>query len=733
MIIGFTIPNIKLYTSQVQAVLLFVALNVLIFVVLLFAISHLLQIHVIQGITYVIGKIRKVADGDLTVRVELDTNRDFAALSEDLNRMIRKIKQSMDHVQEKVEENAKMLRVQQRLYEDMTEAKRFAEEANNTKSKFLATMSHEIRTPMNAILGISHMILTNPNLPDEITESINKIYISGHGLLGIINDILDLSKIESGKLEIIEVDYDLPSLINDSAQLNVVRIKEKPIHFLLNIDEKIPSRLFGDDLRLKQILNNLLSNAIKYTDAGEVKLTVTFEATSDENRIILIFKVEDTGQGMKKEDCERLFSEYARFNNDANRSNEGTGLGLSITKKLAELMDGSISAQSEYGKGSIFTVCVKQRVANPSIIGAALAQKLNTFRYRSVMKDENLNINHRPMPYGSVLIVDDVETNLFVAEGLLSPYKLKIESTTTGENAIGLVKAGKSYDIIFMDHMMPELDGVATTKILRLMGYRRTIIALTANAISGSAKMFLENGFDGFISKPIDVAELDAALNKYIRKPHEEQQTSEPSSSVDIVNPGDLATPVDPANAKTSFKPNLLLKIKKAFINDATKAILTISDEIQKGIPSCDLKTLMITFHGMKSAAANIREEELSEAAKILEFAAKEQRVEDVFTHTEAFLIQLEAVIQKCKEEIPSEKKPEGDLQMLREAAIRIKNACADYDAEAVKPILEQLEQYDWGEKVKTLFGELSEHLLHSDFEEAEQTAERISNFSKSM
>jgi signal transduction histidine kinase/CheY-like chemotaxis protein/HPt (histidine-containing phosphotransfer) domain-containing protein len=723
MIVGFTIPNIKLYTSQSQAALSFALLNILIFVLLLFAISRLLQVHVIQGIQYMTGKIRAVAGGDLTVTLELNTNKDFAALSEDLNVMIRKIKQSMDNVQEKAEENAKMLRVQKRLYDDMTEAKHYAEEANKTKSKFLATMSHEIRTPMNAILGISQMILTNPNLPDDITESVNKIYLSGHGLLGIINDILDLSKIESGKLEINEVEYDLPSLINDSAQLNVVRIKEKPITFLLDIDEYLPGRLYGDDLRLKQILNNLLSNAFKYTDAGEVKLTVRFEQTSDEGVITLIFQVADTGQGMKQEDCDKLFSEYSRFNSEANRSNEGTGLGLSITKKLAELMDGTISVESEYGKGSIFSVCVKQRIANPTVIGADVAQKLNAFQFHSIRKENDLKLQHKPMPYGRVLVVDDVETNLFVAQGLLSLYKLKIECTTSGINAIEMIRAGKTFDIIFMDHMMPKMDGVEATQILRMIGYKRPIIALTANAIAGSAKMFLDNGFDDFISKPIDVTELDNALNKYVRKVHEAklQETQEAETEPDYL-PDSEDTAADAAQ-------NLLLQIKKVFMKDASKAILTISEELQKGRSSCDLKLMDITFHGMKSAAGNIGEKDLQEAARALEFAAKERRIDDVFANTEGFLHKLEVAIQKCAKEIPEDNKPEGELQTLKVCAERIENACRDYDEETVKPILKDLEQYSWAEEVETLLRELSENLLHSDFEEAEELAVKLSEY----
>jgi CheY-like chemotaxis protein/HPt (histidine-containing phosphotransfer) domain-containing protein/anti-sigma regulatory factor (Ser/Thr protein kinase) len=607
------------------------------------------------------------------------------------------------------------------------------------------------------------MILTNPNLPDDITEGVNKIYISGHGLLGIINDILDLSKIESGKLEIAEVDYDLPSLINDSAQLNVVRIKEKPITFLLNIDENIPCKLKGDDLRLKQILNNLLSNAFKYTDEGEVKLTVTFETTTDPDTITLIFHVEDTGQGMKKEDCEKLFSEYSRFNSDANRSNEGTGLGLSITKKLAELMDGSISVQSEYGKGSKFSVFVKQHVSNPRIIGAELAKKLNSFQFQSIRKDENLKISHTPMPYGRVLVVDDVETNLFVAQGLLSPYKIKVECTTSGINAIEMIRAGKVFDIIFMDHMMPELDGVETTQILRVTGYHHPIIALTANAIAGSAKMFLDNGFDGFISKPIDVTELDNALHKYVKKTHEEQpqetsktgtqlESHESSERTKIIESADMLESTnltisddmpesanmsepsslpDSKDTEADFQRNLMLQIKKVFSKDASKAILTISEELRKDPSACDLKLLDITFHGMKSAAGNIGEKELQEAARILEFAAKEGRTDDVFANTKNFLRQLEVTIQKCTEEISSETKPRGEMQTLTTYAEHIESACRDYDEETVKPILKELELYSWTEEIETLLSGISESLLHSDFEEAEEMAAKLSKCCK--
>jgi len=391
-----------------------------------------------------------------------------------------------------------------------------SDEASRSKSHFLATMSHEIRTPLNAVIGIAQIELQRDTIPDEHTEAFEKIFVSGTGLLGIINDILDMSKIETGKMEIIPERYDVPSLINDSVQLNIGRIGTKPIDFILNIDERLPLKLIGDELRLKQILSNLLSNAFKYTESGSVMLTIT---KSDETGdFALRFIVEDTGQGMKTEDKERLFSEYSRFNVGVNRTTEGTGLGLSITKKLVEMMDGSILVESEYGKGSVFTVTVKQTTVDSNVIGVALAKQLRDYTYHS--DSCAFQSTHEQMPYGKILIVDDVDINLYVAEGMMIPYGLNIKTVLSGFEAVDLVTAGNTYDVIFMDHMMPQMDGIETTQKLRSLGYKGCIVALTANALVGNSEMFLNNGFDGFISKPIDTIQLDEILNKYVRDKH---------------------------------------------------------------------------------------------------------------------------------------------------------------------------------------------------------------------
>ena len=400
-------------------------------------------------------------------------------------------------------------------------ALRQANAANLSKSRFLTTMSHEIRTPMNAIIGVSQIQLQNENLSDEHIEAMEKIYNSGSILLGIINDILDLSKIETGNMEIVSAEYDMPSLINDTVQLTVFQIGSKPVEFKLDIDENLPSRLIGDELRVKQILNNLLSNAIKYTEKGHISLKV--HHTKEDQNITLYFIVEDTGQGIKAENLEGLFSEQPHVNTEAGNFSEGTGIGLNIAKNLIDLMDGTIKAESEYGKGSVFTVMIKQKPVECKPIGKELAQTMCNFKYAGMKQYANLKILRQPMPYGKVLVVDDVETNLFVAEGLLSPYKLKIETAVSGYAAIEKIEKGSKYDIIFMDHMMPQMDGIETTQKIRLLGYTGSIIALTANAIADNDNMFSENGFDGFIPKPIDIRHLNSALNKFVRDRHPEE------------------------------------------------------------------------------------------------------------------------------------------------------------------------------------------------------------------
>jgi len=507
-----------------------------------------------------------------------------------------------------------------------------SDKANQAKSHYLSTMSHEIRTPMNAILGISQIELQKSNLPQEYARAFERIHYSSENLLKIINNILDLSKIEAGKLELQSVQYALPTLINDAVQTNMVRIGKKTLEFVLQVDEELPLMMIGDETRIKQILNNLLSNAVKYTEQGYVKLSVSLlgdESNSSEGNnfkfapeLTICFLVEDTGQGMKPEDSKKLFSEYIRFNTKTNRTVEGTGIGLIITKNLVEMMHGSIRVESEYGKGTLAIVKIKQKTVNQESIGKELALRLNRFTFFPDHQSASLSVHIEVMPYGKVLIVDDLETNLYVAEGLMAPYQLQLETAYSGYETIEKVEKGNHYDVIFMDHMMPFMDGVETTLKLREMGYQGAIIALTANALVGNKILFQENGFNDFISKPIDVHHLDEILCTYVRDKHpDEHQKCQVAVS----------------------HPQVNTKILNIFIKDAQKALETLHD---LSLPN-DLKLFTTTIHSMKSALNIIGEDDLSAFAANLEDAGQKGDLKYIETHSPNFGEALRNLLQK--------------------------------------------------------------------------------------
>ena len=404
-------------------------------------------------------------------------------------------------------------------FEQIAALKEEAEIFSQTKSEFLAKMSHEIRTPMNVVLGITDSNLQKKDLPDEYRADFEKIYSASDLLLHIINDILDLSKIEAGKMEIKVGKYEMASLISDVVHQSKVMYADKPIDFRLEVTENMPMNLYGDEFRIRQILNNILSNAFKYTQKGEIKLDFSCEELSSEE-IKLKFYVMDTGQGLSPEQIELLFDEYTRFNSDKNHSITGTGLGMPITYKLIKMMDGEIKVESKEGEGSIFSVSFPQRKDDDALFGRELIEKLQSFQISEIKQEKKARLVREPMPYGRVLVVDDIASNIDVAKLLLKPYQLNVEEAESGFAAIGKLEEGKEYDIIFMDHMMPKMDGIEATVKIRAMGYRRPIIALTANAVAGQEELFRENGFDEFISKPIDIRQLNEILKHYIRDKH---------------------------------------------------------------------------------------------------------------------------------------------------------------------------------------------------------------------
>lgn len=422
------------------------------------------------------------------------------------------------------------------VIQELAEAKEKADAANRAKEHFLANISHEIRTPINAILGMNEIIIReSPSA--VITEYADQIQIAGKTLIGIVNDVLDLSKIESGKVEIIPIEYDLAKLLSSTEELLIGKAEEKDLYLKLNVQKTMPHHLIGDEMRIKQILVNILNNAIKYTERGGVILRVSYwqatpeelagveqtdfilDKTKEENELLFgtfHMEIEDTGKGIKPEHIDKLFEAFNRLDERENRAIEGTGLGLGITSSLLELMGSQLKVESEYGKGSKFWFDLPQRVISMEPIG----------NYKENAKKPALNENVKKTswiaPNARILVVDDVRVNLAVAKGLLKRTKMTIDTVLSGEACLEIVKENH-YDIILMDHMMPQMDGVETFEKLQEYWYQEekepaVVIALTANAVVGVKEMFMKKGFQDYISKPIDSQALEEKIRKNLPK-----------------------------------------------------------------------------------------------------------------------------------------------------------------------------------------------------------------------
>ena len=385
--------------------------------------------------------------------------------------------------------------------------------ARDAQAKFLANMSHEIRTPINVIIGMNEMILRE-NEVQTVEDYAHNIESASNMLLGLINDVLDFSKIESGQLELVEDNYDFAKLVQDEVLLLKARSAGKPLSTKIEIDSQIPSKLFGDELRIKQVLTNLLSNAVKYTRGGSVTLKAFFKQMDEEN-IELGFSVIDTGIGIKKEDLSKLFDSFKRLELDKNRNVQGTGLGLNIAKQLVELMNGKIIVDSVYGEGSNFTILIPQKVIDKKPV-EDWQKSLHVNRTKKVPKKALFTA-----PEAKILIVDDNTVNLTLMKGLLKRTQIQVDTVKSGKESLEITK-DKKYDIIFMDHMMPELDGIETLELLRAEADNPNkdgiVIALTANAIAGCKEMYLSYGFNDYFAKPIQADKLEEMLVEYLPK-----------------------------------------------------------------------------------------------------------------------------------------------------------------------------------------------------------------------
>ena len=510
--------------------------------------------------------------------------------------------------------------------------------ASKAKSNFLAKMSHEIRTPMNAIIGMAELTLRE-YISDAAREHIITIKKAGANLLSIINDILDFSKIESGKLEIVPRNYLFSSLIKDVVNIIKMRIVDSNLSFVMNIDYNVPNSLFGDEARIRQVLLNILSNAVKYTKKGLISLSVSGEITGD--TVLLTIEVADSGIGIKPEDLKKLFGEFVQVDMESNKGVEGTGLGLAITKNLIQMMNGDISVQSEYGKGSTFTV--------------KLPQKICSNEFFDTIKNDSITIKFCA-PKARVLIVDDIDTNLKVAKGLMLPYKMQVDLCTSGIEAIERVKAD-SYDLIFMDHMMPEMDGIEAMKLIRETHANLPIIALTANAVSGTKEMFLSKGFNDFLSKPIDTIELNSILEKWL--PEEKREK---------------------AMGTVSEISNINLEILDTFYKDGLKKI----KEIKKCLETENYHLYTIYVHALKSSSASIGALDISKTAKSLEMAGKQGDFTYIKRHTPEFLTALEALLDNINANKKDEQKGSVDFEAMKIELNKLKEAIGILDSDAI-------------------------------------------------
>ena len=537
--------------------------------------------------------------------------------------------------------------------------------AREAQAKFLANMSHEIRTPINAIIGMNEMILRE-NEDAGVREYSHSIQNASNMLLGLVNDVLDFSKIESGQLELVEETYDLASLLRDEMLLLRARAAEKPISTQIEADARIPAGLWGDELRIKQVLTNLLSNAVKYTKEGTVTLKVSYKQV-DPDTIVLYFSVTDTGIGIKEENLEQVFDSFKRLELDKNRAIQGTGLGLNIAKQLVTLMRGTISVESEYGKGSVFTVVIPQKIMDKKPIGELEISK------PQVKKSKQVTKNYFTAPEAKILVVDDNSMNLAVIKGLLKRTRMQLDFANSGKDGLELTK-NKKYDIILMDHMMPELDGVEVLHMLRAdkknSNQNTIVIALTANAVAGSREMYAEYGFDDYFTKPILADKLDELLLLHLPKElvhmtieGEETVTEEKIMKEEKTTIDKAPETGEAAAANVEVSEELLVidhELGLSYCMDSEEfyeeILIEFDRQCSEYLPQLethfqnrDWKNYAILAHALKGSSLNIGAANFSQLSLKHELAGKEENVSFIEAEYAGYVAAVKALVKKIK------------------------------------------------------------------------------------
>lgn len=605
--------------------------------------------------------------------------------------------------------------------EELREMADAAKSASIAKSQFLSNMSHEIRTPINAILGMDEMILRESTNP-AILEYAENIRMAGNNLLSLINDILDFSKIESGKMDIIPVEYAISSVLNDLVNMIQNRAHKKGLKLEVKAARDVPSILFGDEIRIRQIITNILTNAVKYTEKGSVTLIVDY-TPKDADTILLWVGVKDTGIGIKEDDLKNLFEAFERIEEKRNRAVEGSGLGMNISQQLLALMGTKLDVQSTYGKGSTFSFMLEQKVLNWEPMG----NFEDSYR-RSSTQHEKYQEKFIA-PKASILVVDDTSMNLTVVKGLLKQTKIQIDTAESGYECLNMV-AKKKYDIIFLDHRMPGIDGIETLHLMNSLegnlNSETPVISLTANAISGAREEYMAAGFKDYLTKPINSAHLELTILKFLPPEKIDYSAEAVDSMTTEGNTTQLPqwlNEVDGLNISAGIRQCGSIEAYLDALTVFAESIIPGAKEITKFYHSEDWKNYTTKVHALKSSARVIGAFELSDRAKRLEDAGNSGYIEEIKEWNEDLIQLYQGYASKLepliKKEVSNDsEKPPIDSAALAEAYEALNEISLSYDYDSLMFVLQSLDAYQLPEKYARRHKQLKEAATKPDWEE---------------